>query len=349
MDVCLSCFVITVGVFAFISRVLRTRPLILAIIVGCGLHISQQISGINIVMYYSASIIQTFGYDDQQAIYFAILPAFANFAFTAIGLYFVERVGRRKLLIVSLVGVVFWFAMLSSSFFLANHHSPAAVPLHGGTKCGFKNCGTCVANSNCGFCVVKDDNKYTNGTCSEGDEHDADLRLNKTICATQFEYQRNISINDEGSRRLWYFKYCPDNKYAILSLVSLFMYLVFFAPGMGPVPWTINSEIYPMWARSNAVALATACNWTFNLLVSVTFLTLIDGVSQPIAFLLYALCAFAGLLFVIFLVPETKGVSLEMVEQLFQRPHFLNWCTGKHNSKENKSTRPLINGESTEY
>ena len=131
-----------------------------------------------------------------------------------------------------------------------------------------------------------------------------------------------------------------------LLLVTLFMYLVFFAPGMGPLQWTINSEIYPMWACSNAVALATACNRIFNLLVLVTFLTLIDVVSQPMAFLLYTI--FAGLVFVIFLVPETKGVSLEMVEQLFQRPHFLNWCTAEQSSRDNKSTRPLINGESTD-
>lgn len=339
--------IIITDVFAFIYRVFHTRSVILAIIVGCGLQIFQQISGINTVMYYSATIIQMFGYNDQQAIWFAILPAFANFAFTAVGLYFVERVGRRKLLIISLIGVVFWFAVLSMSFFLADHNSPAAVPLQAG-KCDFKNCGTCVANTNCGFCTVKINNEdYINGTCSEGKEdHSKLLTFNDTICETHYEYQQNVSLIDDGTRQ-WYFKYCPDNKLAILSLVSLFMYLVFFAPGMGPLPWTINSEIYPMWARSNAVALATACNWIFNLLVSLTFLTLIDSVGQPIAFLLYAIFAFTGLLFVIFLVPETKGVSLEMVEQLFKRPHFLNWCISKQDRRNNMSNK-LINEKSTE-
>ena len=300
-------------------------------------------------MYYSASIIQMFGYNDQQAIWFSILPAFANFSFTAVGLYFVERVGRRKLLIVSLIGVVFWFGVLSLSFFISNQNSPATVPLYSGAKCDFKNCGTCVANSNCGFCALKvSDGKYTNGTCSKGDDDNSDFRLDDAICGTQLEYTLNNSLNDDGASRQWYFKYCPDNKYAALALVSLFMYLVFFAPGMGPLPWTINSEIYPMWARSNAVALATACNWIFNLLVSLTFLTLIDAVTQPFAFLLYAIFAFAGLLFVVFLVPETKGVSLEMVERLFERPYFLNWCTVKHDRRKNSVSTKLINGNSTE-
>lgn len=41
---------------------------------------------------------------------------------------------------------------------------------------------------------------------------------------------------------------------------------------MGPMPWTVNSEIYPLWARSTGNACSAGVNWTFNVLVSVTFL-----------------------------------------------------------------------------
>lgn len=40
------------------------------------------------------------------------------------------------------------------------------------------------------------------------------------------------------------------------------------------MPWTINSEIYPLWARSTGNACAAGANWTFNVLVSLTFLHL---------------------------------------------------------------------------
>lgn len=44
------------------------------------------------------------------------------------------------------------------------------------------------------------------------------------------------------------------------------------APGMGAMPWTVNSEIYPLWARSTGNACSAGVNWIFNVLVSLTFL-----------------------------------------------------------------------------
>lgn len=53
-----------------------------------------------------------------------------------------------------------------------------------------------------------------------------------------------------------------------MFLVTLHYHLT----GMGPMPWTVNSEIYPLWARSTGNACSAGVNWTFNVLVSLTFL-----------------------------------------------------------------------------
>ena len=50
--------------------------------------------------------------------------------------------------------------------------------------------------------------------------------------------------------------------------------------GLGPMPWTINSEIYPTWARSTGNAMSTTTNWVFNLFVSLTFLTLMENITK---------------------------------------------------------------------
>lgn len=46
------------------------------------------------------------------------------------------------------------------------------------------------------------------------------------------------------------------------------------------MPWAINAEIYPQWARSSGIAVATATNWIFNLIVSLTFLTLMENITK---------------------------------------------------------------------
>lgn len=57
-------------------------------------------------------------------------------------------------------------------------------------------------------------------------------------------------------------------------LLRNLLFPALFLSGMGPMPWTINSEIYPLWARSTGNACAAGVNWTFNILVSLTFLHL---------------------------------------------------------------------------
>lgn len=51
------------------------------------------------------------------------------------------------------------------------------------------------------------------------------------------------------------------------------------------MPWTINAEIYPMWARSTGNAVATSTNWIFNLIISLTFLTLSTAITRQGTFL----------------------------------------------------------------
>jgi len=75
--------------------------------------------------------------------------------------------------------------------------------------------------------------------------------------------------------------YCPSNS-VWLIILGLVSYLFFFAPGMGPMPWTINSEIYPLWARSLGNSLATSTNWAFNLLISMTFLSLLEAITKQV-------------------------------------------------------------------
>jgi MFS transporter, SP family, galactose:H+ symporter len=101
---------------------------------------------------------------------------------------------------------------------------------------------------------------------------------------------------------------------AWIAVLSVAAYVGFFAIGLGPVFWLLIAEIFPLALRGRAMSLATVANWSFNLIVSITFLNLVGAVGSAGAFLIYALLSMAALAFVARMVPETKGRSLEQIE-----------------------------------
>ena len=93
----------------------------------------------------------------------------------------------------------------------------------------------------------------------------------------------------------------------------------FFAVGLGPVFWLLISEIYPQEVRGAAMSVASVGNWASNLLVSLTFLPLVGVIGRPFTFWLYAVVGVVAIVFVSFLVPETKGRSLEDIQNLWRK------------------------------
>jgi hypothetical protein len=102
----------------------------------------------------------------------------------------------------------------------------------------------------------------------------------------------------------------------------MMVYVASFAISLGPIFWLLISEIYPLKIRSSAEGLAAAFNWGSNLLVSLTFLTLLQMMGPTSTFWLYGLFAVAAWIFSYRQVPETKGKTLEEIEEF--------WRAGKH-------------------
>ncbi len=97
-------------------------------------------------------------------------------------------------------------------------------------------------------------------------------------------------------------------------LICLLLYILSFAIGMGPVFWLMSAEMFPNRLRASGASIATIANWGANLLVSITFLTLIGVAGKPATFWIYAFLAVLAFLFCWWLVPETKGKTLERIE-----------------------------------
>jgi SP family galactose:H+ symporter-like MFS transporter len=116
----------------------------------------------------------------------------------------------------------------------------------------------------------------------------------------------------------------PDllRRHGWIAVGSLMLYVAAFAIGLGPVFWLLISEIYPLKIRGLAMSIASVANWGSNMIVALTFLTLTQAIGKNGAFWLYGLLTIGAVFFVHFLVPETKGRTLEEIES--------HWRSGRH-------------------
>jgi MFS transporter, SP family, galactose:H+ symporter len=101
---------------------------------------------------------------------------------------------------------------------------------------------------------------------------------------------------------------------AWLAVISLAVYVACFAIGLGPVFWLLISEIYPQKIRGRAMSVATVMIWASNLIVALTFLSLLHSLGRSATFWLYAVIGIAAWFFAYRLVPETKGRTLEQID-----------------------------------
>eukprot|EP00041_Stephanoeca_diplocostata_P027156 m.744541 g.744541 ORF g.744541 m.744541 type:complete len:532 (-) comp23124_c0_seq20:376-1971(-) len=107
----------------------------------------------------------------------------------------------------------------------------------------------------------------------------------------------------------------PDGKAAITAVI---LYIAFFSIGLGAIPWLMMGELFPLKYRGTASSLATMLNWTLSFLVTETFKDLTDSaLGTHGTFWLYSGVCCIGVLYVMTKVPETKGKTLEQIEDYF--------------------------------
>ncbi|XP_020522573.1 inositol transporter 1 isoform X2 [Amborella trichopoda] len=292
-----------------IFDVLFSKDTRLALIAGVGIQVFQQLTGINTVLYYSPSIMELAGYASHEtALKLSLLVALMNALGTIAGMLLIDRSGRRKLAISSLIGATGALLLLSLAFHLTTTDSPSInklsdfgpallCPQNHSPKYTSQRmtCMDCL-HETCGFCASIQ-NQMQPGNC---------LIYNSTAGATCL-----------ASSGLWFTQACPS-RHGWLALVGLILYIMAFSPGMGPVPWAVNSEIYPAHLRGVCEGIAATANWVANLAVALSFLSLAHILGASGTFFLFACMASIAILFVYLLVPETKGLSLQEVEKMWE-------------------------------
>lgn len=105
-----------------------------------------------------------------------------------------------------------------------------------------------------------------------------------------------------------------------LPLASLIVYMIGFSLGFGPIPWLMMGEILPVKIRGSAASVVTAFNWSCTFVVTKAYLTVVSQLGAYGTFWLFGTIVLASLFFVFLCVPETRGRSLEEIENRFTGP-----------------------------
>ncbi|KAI4300052.1 hypothetical protein L6164_033470 [Bauhinia variegata] len=294
-----------------IFKLLQTKTVRRGLYAGVGLQVFQQFVGINTVMYYSPTIVQLAGIaSNRTALLLSLVISGLNAFGSILSIYFIDKTGRKKLLLMSLSGVVVSLVVLTVVFNQTTSHSPMVSAVE---TSHFRN-STCPDYSTAGDSARWDCMKCLKaspacGFCASG--------IDKLLPGACLASNGATENQCHKEHRLWYTRGCPS-KFGWLALVGLALYIIFFSPGMGTVPWVVNSEIYPLRFRGICGGIASTSNWVSNLIVAQSFLSLTEAIGTAWTFMIFGFIAIAAIIFVLIFVPETKGLPMEEVEHMLE-------------------------------
>ncbi|KAK4771952.1 hypothetical protein SAY86_013727 [Trapa natans] len=105
--------------------------------------------------------------------------------------------------------------------------------------------------------------------------------------------------------------------FPLAAVAALLLYVGCYQISFGPISWLMVSEIFPLRTRGRGISLAVLTNFGSNAIVTFAFFPLKEALGAENVFLLFGAIALVSLLFIVTLVPETKGLSLEEIESKF--------------------------------
>ncbi|MDA9774748.1 sugar porter family MFS transporter [Algibacter sp.] len=198
-------------------------PLILAFLIA----MFNQFSGINAFLYYAPRIFEEAGLGESTALLSSIGIGVTNLIFTLLGVFLIDRLGRKVLMYIGSIGYIISLSLVSMAFFL--DWGGLAVP------------------------------------------------------------------------------------------IFLFMFIASHAIGQGAIIWVFISEIFPNHLRASGQSFGTSTHWVLAAIIPSLVPLLFSTIGAGVVFMIFAIMMVFQLLFVIFMMPETKGISLEELSKKLTR------------------------------
>jgi MFS transporter, SP family, arabinose:H+ symporter len=255
----------------------------LVITIGVSIAVLQQITGINAVFFYAPMIFEESGTGADASFRQAVLVGLVNLAFTFLAIVLIDRVGRRPLLGVGVIGIAVCMLLLSY---------------------GFRSATYTIRSDSIGSLPQEIDRAALWPLVDQTYDSDADYRHAVVAAVGAKSYRAHQSA----------FVSAAIHMNATLILVGILGFVASFAVSLGPVMWVLFSELFPNRIRGIAISFVGLINSVVSFVVQLVFPWELESIGNSATFLIYGLFAVVGLLIVMKLLPETKGRSLEDLE-----------------------------------
>jgi MFS family permease len=272
-----------------------SRRMKLVMIIGLGIAFFQQITGINAIFYYAPMIFEMAGGGKDAAFLQAIILGLTNVVMTVVAMFLIDRLGRKPLLIIGAIGITVSLTIVGTSFISSTY--------------------TLTETS---FAQLEEELVESKGV-TETASLLASLESIKGVQYTKetvfFHDVKRLIGNDNYNLHK---EQILKNSITIRSawvLIGLLMFVASFAISLGPVMWTLLSEIFPNKLRGRAISIVGFWNSIVSFTVASVFPMELEHLGSSFTYFIFAFFGFLTLLFVIKFIPETKGKSLEELEK----------------------------------
>ncbi|WP_438988695.1 sugar porter family MFS transporter [Polaribacter sp.] len=250
--------------------------------VGLAVGIIQQITGINAVYFYATSIFKQTGIGTDAAFSSGVLLSTISVVFTFVAMYLIDRMGRRPLLLLGTAGVAISLLLCAYGFKQATYQLTQKKV----SQFNFQGSQKLIS-------LV--DKVY---------DSDIDFKDDLKSLLGNRIYSKNDGVILEAATTI----------NANLVLMGILGFIACFAFSLGPVMWVLLSELYPLKYRGLAIGVIAFVNSLISSIVQLIFPWELSNLGNALTFFIFGIIALIGFVIFIKILPETKGKSLEELE-----------------------------------
>jgi MFS family permease len=329
---------------------LRRKKYIIPFLLACVILACNQATGINSIIGYNTTILLQAGLSDVQAHWGYVILTLVNFLTTIAGFMLVDRKGRKFLLSIGTAGIVVSLLAVGIAFrrtesrrldcapavqALVTAGQRVAISFQGAQASAFlASCGGAgrdLTERPCTLTVIYSYGGFRSATkpYRSDDPDGSRIEITRGDCVPANKiiafFSNPFANLDEARTAPLRIENAlvtpvPGEGNGWLTAAFIYLFIAFYAVGPGVCVWLALSELMPTRIRSNGMSIALLINQAVSTTIAAVFLPTVGRYGYGVMFFVFAGCTVVYFVTAAFLLPETKGKTLEEIEVLFDSP-----------------------------